>query len=137
MKIISQILLLSLIFVISCDDDSPDFSILGTWNTTQSTENGHSNWTNIPSSNQSVYTFKSNGTYIYSFGNSTTSTTMYYQLCESSNVIHLSGTSFDDGNCECEDTYNHVSMTFEKEGLNSMIWLNCVTETNGFKLIRQ
>ena len=82
MKIISQILLLSLIFVISCDKDSvssdeeeESFSIVGTWKNDRYTNDGGSSWNNTGSS--TVYNFRSNGSY------TVPGVTSYYKLCES------------------------------------------------------
>ena len=138
MKIINKILLLSLIFVISCDKDSSEvsFSIVGEWSYVSWTDDGGSNWMDIE--NGGTYNFKSNGTYIHS---STVATdyTLYYELCESSNVIQTSGKSFN-GNCKCEspNTNDRTDYSYDTEGSNTMIWLYCGDDYSniGIKFIR-
>jgi hypothetical protein len=144
MKIISQILLLSLIFVISCDKDSVSseevsFSIVGTWKNERYTNDGGSSWDNIGSTN--VYNFRSNGTYTtYNTDITDSDVTSYYKLCESSNVIHLGFTdqSFT-GDCNCEsDTNNdYISDRFEREGLNTIFFFSCYDGDYGLELVRQ
>jgi len=149
MKIISQILLLSLILVISCDKDSVSsvssvdeevsFSIVGTWENERYTNDGGSNWDFIGSTN--VYIFRSNGTYT-----STNSLvpdfelTSYYKLCESSNVIHLGITTTDQsstGDCNCEyDVLDYLSWIFGREGLNTIFFFSCYSGDYGLEFVR-
>ena len=142
MKIISQILLLSLIFVISCDKDSvssveDSFSILGTWKRTQ--YNNGSGWTSYSSGEIHYYEFDSNGQ--YRFYGSGIEVLYYYQYCESSNVIHLGITTTNQsftGDCNCVSPSNdYISYRFEREGLNTFFMLNCSSSSLGYELVRQ
>ena len=141
MKIISQILLLSLILVISCDKDSvssdeeeESFSIVGTWKNDRYTNDGGSSWNNSGSS--TVYNFRSNGSY------TVPGVTSYYKLCESSNVIHLGVTttnqsSTGDCNCVSPSSGDYISYRFEREGLNTFFMLDCSSSSFGYELVRQ
>ena len=149
MKIISQILLLSLILVISCDkhsvssvDEEVSFSIVGTWNVERYTNDGGSNWYTLDDLG-GVYNFRSNGTYTTYNTNVTDSDhTSYYKLCESSNVIHLGITTTDQsstGDCNCESPSNgdYISYRFEREGLNTFFMLDCPSSSFGWGVVRQ
>ena len=144
MKIISQILLLSLILVISCDKDSvssdekeESFSIVGgTWDNLYWTNDGGNSW-DVQEFNQYKYSFKSDGTYETFLNPGGEINTLYYDLCE--NTIHYGKTYQFSSNCLCNDigVNNYISNSFEIIDNNTMIWFGCNNDSNyGIKLTR-
>ena len=134
MKIISQILLLSLIFVISCDKDSVSsdevsFSIVGTWKT-WGRSSGQTNW----GSSSSTYTFNSDDTYIYGYDGGSSNGTYFF--CETSNVIQWNDVSFT-GDCNCKNTSTISSNQVTIEGTDTFYISECNDSFQWMKLVKQ
>ena len=129
MKIISQILLLSLILVISCDKDSvsseeESFSVIGDWNVYF---NNTGSWVL-----NNMYKIKNDGKIdIYSNGSFLVS--WFYYYCEDSNIFQYGGFDFD-GNCDCIS--DPASQKVTTEGLTIFYWTTCSGNSPHVKFVK-
>ena len=125
MKIINQILLLSLILVMSCDDNNESFSIIGTWEMSYRSE-GETNWNKT----ETTWKFNSDGSVIEN------NMKDYYYFCESENFLQFGSNRFDE-TCECKTSTTISTFGITIDGSDTFYLNDCSDNFQSLKLVKQ